>query len=248
MIVGLSGVAGSGKDFIADLLVKNHGFVKVALADPLKRICQDVFEFSEEQLWGPSEKRNQPDKRYFTGRVRDRIVDHEDARCLCYLTKASEGDSSEPTAEEMLEYRKIYLTPRFALQFLGTEWGRNCYPQVWIDYTLRIAKKLLSADNYQYSSKNGLWQDAENSYSKPNGVVISDVRFANEMEAIQSEGGKVIRIISDRATTLRGTAALHASEQEQKEIPDSFFDYLLYNRVDLNSLTEELSKMLKDLI
>lgn len=251
MIVGLSGLAGSGKDFIADLLVKNHGFVKVALADPLKRICQDVFDFSDEQLWGPSEKRNQPDKRYFTGRVKTEIVDYEDARCLCYLDKAVKNDYSEPTEEEMLEYRKIYLTPRFALQFLGTEWGRNCYPQVWVDYTLRIAKKLLANDNHHYDPKHGLWQEDlgwhQNSDHKPNGVVISDVRFANEMVAIRAEGGKVVRIISDRATTLRGTAALHASEREQQEIPNSSFDYILHNRTDLESLADELSKMLRDL-
>jgi len=48
MIIGVAGNAGSGKDTVADHLVKHHGFVKVALADPLKRICREVFDFSEE--------------------------------------------------------------------------------------------------------------------------------------------------------------------------------------------------------
>lgn len=38
MIVGLSGVRGSGKDVAAHFLVKNHGFTRVALADPMRDI------------------------------------------------------------------------------------------------------------------------------------------------------------------------------------------------------------------
>ena len=36
MIIGLSGWARSGKDTVANHLVKNHGFVKMAFADPMK--------------------------------------------------------------------------------------------------------------------------------------------------------------------------------------------------------------------
>ncbi len=37
MIITLTGPAGAGKDTVADYLVKNHGFVKVSWATPLKR-------------------------------------------------------------------------------------------------------------------------------------------------------------------------------------------------------------------
>ena len=63
MIIGLIGLAGSGKDTAADFLV-DKGFVKMAWADPIKRFAMEIFDFSEEQLWGPSEKRSEPDKRY----------------------------------------------------------------------------------------------------------------------------------------------------------------------------------------
>ena len=117
MIIGLLGVAGSGKDTVADIFVRDHNFVKVAFADPLKRICKDVFAFTDEQLWGPSEKRNAPDERYLRRKIENEFLDHI-------------GDE--------------YLTPRFALQQLGSEWGRNCYPNVWVDYALRVAKTLLA--------------------------------------------------------------------------------------------------------
>lgn len=64
MIISLTGNMGVGKDTMADYLVEYYGFVKVSMADPFKRIAKDVYEFSDEQLWGPSAARNQDDKRY----------------------------------------------------------------------------------------------------------------------------------------------------------------------------------------
>lgn len=54
---------GSGKDTIAYYLVSKRGFVKMANADLLKRVAQSAFGFTDDQLWGPSELRNAPDKR-----------------------------------------------------------------------------------------------------------------------------------------------------------------------------------------
>lgn len=61
MIVGLSGRAGSGKNVAADALVEHRGFACCAFADPMKRICAEVFAWDADRLWGPSERRNEPD-------------------------------------------------------------------------------------------------------------------------------------------------------------------------------------------
>ena len=45
-IVGIIGKAGSGKDTVADMLSELR-YDKIAFADPLKRFCMDVFEFTE---------------------------------------------------------------------------------------------------------------------------------------------------------------------------------------------------------
>lgn len=63
-IIGISGLAGSGKDTAAGFLLSRSGFVKISLADPIKRFAMDVWEFSNEQLWGASKYRNAPDYRY----------------------------------------------------------------------------------------------------------------------------------------------------------------------------------------
>jgi len=246
MIIGLCGVANAGKSTVASILVKNHGFVEVALADPLKRICKEVFDFSDEQLWGPSSERNKPDERY-------------PRQVPCHWSRA---EGSEPftcqycgerteDAVEMMERAcpaRALLTPRYALQQLGTEWGRECYPNVWVDYTLRVAKRLLEDSSVMYTQQEGIverieqtamgeWhRDDEPPSGLPKGVVISDVRFVNEVEAIRAAGGHVWKIERPGAG-LTGAEAQHASEQEQNSIDPRKFASVLNNA---NGPLEEL--------
>lgn len=51
MLVGVCGKAGAGKDTIADYLVNNHGFKKIALADPIKRMVKDVFVLDDHTVY-----------------------------------------------------------------------------------------------------------------------------------------------------------------------------------------------------
>ena len=50
MIVGIFGKKGHGKDTIADYLVQKYKFHKLTYAEPIKKICKDIFSFSHEQL------------------------------------------------------------------------------------------------------------------------------------------------------------------------------------------------------
>lgn len=63
-IISITGNMGVGKDTMADYIVARYGFVKISMSDGFKRIAKEVYEFSDEQLWGPSEARNRPDMRY----------------------------------------------------------------------------------------------------------------------------------------------------------------------------------------
>jgi hypothetical protein len=49
-MIGLVGKKGSGKDTMADFLVSEYGYHKLAMADPLKKACKILFDFSDEQL------------------------------------------------------------------------------------------------------------------------------------------------------------------------------------------------------
>lgn len=79
------------------------------------------------------------------------------------------------------------LTPRYALQTLGTEWGRGCYTDVWLELGLR--------------------RIAEARTTGP--VVVTDARFRNELDALRKIGATLIRIERPGIEALA-----HASEQD----------------------------------
>lgn len=56
MVIGLIGKKYAGKDTVADYLVENYGFVKLAFAGPLKDACENVFGFSHDQLYDSKQK------------------------------------------------------------------------------------------------------------------------------------------------------------------------------------------------
>ena len=56
MLLGITGKAGSGKDTLADALIRKHGGVKVAFSDTLKAACKVLFQLSESQLYNRAEK------------------------------------------------------------------------------------------------------------------------------------------------------------------------------------------------
>lgn len=221
MIIGITGhcedpsgarrIAGAGKDAAADFLVQSYNFVRVALADPLKRICQDAFQFTDEQLWGPSAMRNAPDHRY-------------------------------PRPQPPYN-----LTPRYALQQLGTEFGRHCYHNVWIDYGLRVARKLQEG-GYYYDQKSGLrpWLTVGDSLVKPKtDVVFTDIRFFNEFNAIRAAGGKIVRVSRQVSGKFNdGLNSSHQSEVELVSWEDEKFDYVLHNHGTLQHLELLVRRMM----
>ena len=209
MIIGITGQAGSGKDTIALHLCDKYRFIRVGLADPLKRICKEVYDFTDEQLWGPSEKRNAGDKRYWR--------------------KKKDGTPD-------------ILSPRYALQTLGTEWGRDCYPNTWIDYGIRVAKSL-EAGYAKYNPQDGLII-TEKDVGEIGGVVFSDLRFKNEIDAVKAAGGLLIRVKRPGYDGNVGVAN-HASEEEQKTISDDTFDRILNNTGSIADLLNEVDRMMK---
>lgn len=233
MIIGLSGLAGSGKDTVANILAKKYSFVRIALADVIKRYCMELYDFSYDQLWGESKLRNLPDKRY----PRLNHMFGGDGTCEC----CGESDG------------QCYLTPRYALQKFGGEGGRGAYEDVWVNYTMRTANTLLKNQTI-YKPEIGIeraqlyWETTTiDIIPFVKGIVISDCRYYNELNAIKERNGKIVRIVRDGAG-LKGAASNHSSESEQLEIPNSMFDYIIYNNNSFESLLSEIDLMYLSLL
>jgi len=56
ILLGLVGKKGAGKDTAAGFLTRDHGFVRMAYADPLKEACRVVLGLSEDDVTDPSRK------------------------------------------------------------------------------------------------------------------------------------------------------------------------------------------------
>ncbi len=211
MIIGISGLANSGKDTAADFLVGRYSFKKTSFADPMKKIAREVFGFSDEQLYGPSEARNAPDKRY--PREHGPYVD-----CKCTCCGLYTGAYTLPEMMAAEKTHPCYLTPRFALQQLGTAWGRTCYPNVWVELAIRNADR--------------------------GDTVIPDVRFKNEVDGLRAAGAYLVRIVRPDAG-LKGSAGQHVSETEQASMPNSMFDAVIRNDRGLRELEEAVTDLVR---
>lgn len=140
---GLTASAGAGKGTLTEALAR-HKYVELALADPLKRFCREVFGFSVEQLWGPSEARNKIDPRWG-------------------------------------------ISPREALQQLGTNWGRQLHPEVWVRH-LEGTLNALSHPGVNYYYTRGIFTVSGH---RVRSVVVHDCRYDNELQAIRNLGGQI---------------------------------------------------------
>ncbi|WP_336800299.1 deoxynucleotide monophosphate kinase family protein [Kaistia sp. MMO-174] len=104
-------------------------------------------------------------------------------------------------------------TPRYAMQTLGTEWGRDLISRtIWEDLWVERASDCIDLGGR---------------------VVVDDVRFANEAEAVRKLGGMVIRI-----TGRGGIAGGHISEQ--MDFPT---DATIENSGDLGAFLDQVSAL-----
>jgi len=252
MIIGITGLCidsegnkrttGAGKDTVADVLFVRRHVAKVAFADSFKRIVKDVYKFSYEQLWGPSELREVSDPRYIR-------MHAGDLGCL--------GDELNPPKD-------VYLTPRFALLQFGSSAGRACYTNTWTDYGIRVAKQLMNNQTGKvYIDYLGVIdsteippsveteddiQDLEDEIAcypeEVEHVAFSDVRFFNEVDAIRATGGKIVRVVRRLPGVLADAEhRLHESERQVAELDDEAFDYVIENDSSLEVLLHNTLRM-----
>lgn len=125
----------------------------------------------------------------------------------------SEWDAAEFIADPELKETPLAIlggkTPRHAMQTLGTEWGRNCITEnLWVGITIAKAKALMS------QGRN---------------VVIDDMRFLNEAEAVRAAGGTIIRVS-------RPTAQITSAHASEGELNSYHADWVIPNDSSLATL------------
>jgi hypothetical protein len=257
-IVG--GGAGSGKDTVAEMMIKGRNGVMIAQADPMKRFARAGLGFSVDQLWGPSSSRNAPDERF-----RDPKAFAEAREKIFYTPLGRQWliEIGAPAALRHLEawfnaleakYTMLgenVLTPRATLQLLGTEFGRAVSPDIWSEYAIRHAQLLLRG-NVSYTREDGIRPDPANPGHRF--VVITDGRFRNEFLNVKSLGGLTIQVFNpaddiDSAKVEAAGVKGHASEAELRGVPREWYDAVIRNDklYGLPALRESVNEMMANL-
>lgn len=80
-------------------------------------------------------------------------------------------------------------------------------------------------------------QRIENSYA--HFIVVTDVRFLNELELIKSMGGKVIKIVRPNAKTTE-----YSDDVSEKGIDDELVDVLIINDGTVEDLSDKIKEIL----
>lgn len=234
-IVAIHGAANSGKSTFSDYLVNERGFVELALADPMKVFVMDIWGYSHESgnsptnlrngLWGPSSLRSgmlvarRPAENY-KQIAADFVAD----------TLRTINDVARDALIALVEScaSRCLVPIREILQLLGTEWGRVlCGKDVWVKHLLHRINEVNDPTWFGWDKYE--WGNAL--YRVP-GVVVSDIRYENELEALSRD------IPHDRARTIKiklvregvsgplaGGLPGHTSENGLR---DDLFDAIVY--------------------
>tara|TARA_R110000868_G_scaffold359380_1_gene621239 strand:- start:7404 stop:8174 length:771 start_codon:yes stop_codon:yes gene_type:complete len=247
-LIGISGKIGAGKDlmyyilnylavekdwddfdhFMSESIVNENIFKNKKFAGKLKDIVSTLIGCDKEQL----EHRDYKEKELGEEWWQYGLIRENTRKPILYPSK--KGDIEKQL--KVFNNAKMYinkLTPRKLLQLLGTECGRQIiHPNIWVNALFA-----------NYKGVERLMDRGENrSYYEedyPNWI-ITDVRFPNEVEAIENNGGIVIRI--DRKSVSYGTE--FTIEHDSETVLDDYeFDYVIKNNGSIDDLIEEVKKL-----
>lgn len=161
--IGIMGAMRSGKDSLAAALVENHGYTKLAFADPIRDAMYDL----NPRIRGFADAESGPTN--FTYRWLMNYHGYEVAK------------DRYPETRRMLQRYGMFLR-------------ENVDANIWVNHLLRRAY-----------------------YNVPAGdpIVVPDVRFVNEADALKSAGFLLVRMIRPGVRPISG----HVSEVSAKDIP-----------------------------
>lgn len=123
------------------------------------------------------------------------------------------------------------ITPRVLLQIMGTELFQYDI-QRHIPEFKKIGREIWVKRFLQWHKEN-----------KDRNIVICDVRFKHEAEAIIKQGGEIWKVVRD---TNKYTIDSHASEMELEEIQD--LNAIIHNNSSLDKLYSNINKSLSELL
>lgn len=225
MIIAISGKKGSGKDTVAKMIMEmtSQKWENVKFADTLKDMVCLLIGCTREQLEDPKFKETP------LGPEWDRLVE---------TSSYGAPDRIYPVGYEGMTHiahtRKESLTPRLILQLLGTEGVRNViHPNAWVNATM---------DKYHLVLKTDPEKDNDGisiTYKDFPDWLITDMRFPNELQAIEDKKGITLRVNRFQLT-------LEDNHPSETALDDAEFDYVISNDSDMEVLRDKVRAFLQE--
>jgi len=151
--LGLAGKAGSGKDTVADYLVRQYGFIKYSFSDALYQEVQVAYGLEDQSLLRNRETKDKPSERL----ILENCLNEE---FIAVAVQAIPHNS-----------RRLHLmplSPRRVLQLWGTQYRRAQDPDYWLTRAAQRINAIRSLFSYPER--------------RPQLFVNTSVRFPNERE------------------------------------------------------------------
>jgi hypothetical protein len=258
-LIGLSGKMGCGKDTVARM-------IQYALSPPMQANCR-LEKFlqlaSVQSLGGPGSPVTW-ETRQFAGKLKQiaslltgiptdrfedqefkktdlpdewsawRVVTHTDAGRQVSESSYPDQESAELHAVVLqykyrgtgtrVEAERVPMTVRTLLQKIGTDCLRdNLHSQVWI--------------NAMFADWRGSGRSAELARELQQQWIITDMRFPNEVDALEQHGGIPLRI-------LRPGHHLTGEHPSETALDNHPFTHYIVNKGSLHDLYEEVERFL----
>jgi hypothetical protein len=265
-VIGISGKIGSGKDTVGSIiqyLTTSKEFQNSNSYEEFKYYVQtgefhhtthawQIKKFAKKLKQIASILTGIPVKDLEKQEVKDRVLGDEWGMNHRF---EKNGESIEDS--DWVKHTMSVPTVRWLLQTIGTEAMRNCiHENVWVnalfaDYVFTVTKVL--KEKRTFGAVTGRTEEGE----YPNWI-ITDIRFPNELKAVEDRGGITIRINrpyvldsrtkkpieSNKQYVFSETTASTHNHPSETALDDAQFKYTIDNNGTIEELIEKVREIL----
>lgn len=246
-VIAISGWKRSGKDTIAEQLIKEHSFERVAFADPLKDSVAKEYGIPRSHCDDPAFKEApilhlplSPKDAFGLGTAKliyKECRTEEGKTPFDYYTDPSGAFmgviSSGSAFVEREQVAQLYWTPR-ALCILKGSINRTVRSDFWVKAAIDSIKS-----NLVMHATSDLEATRERE-AKVNNFVISDLRYKSELGQLREAFGK--NLVTVRVNRFDDCNSQDASE---RDLDNGTFDIVIENRGTLEELLNKVKELVK---